>query len=158
MISCLMILFLVITPSALRTEKFNGVDLEEAQVEAECMKIRFEDAGVPDIPHMETTYFLRLKVENPGDQPCVFEPKRFRIVDADGKRLDALEVLIRQVRQVGGRNSGVGEDEADTLPPHASYEYAIVFGPVPLAQAQPEPVRYPARLYYKEALLGDLTK
>ena len=138
----LMMLLPFASASAVRAERLDGVDLEKAQIKVECLMIRFQDAGFPDTPHLDAEYFLRLKVENRTDSPCDFEPKRFRIVDAHEKKLDAQAVLIRMVEG----------DQKETLLPGDSREYAIIFGPVRLDGPRS------ALLYYKEKLLGELTE
>lgn len=140
----LVILFLFASQFALHAERFDGVNLEEAQVEADCLTIRFQDAGFPDLPHLDAEYFLRFEVKNRSDQECLVEPMKFRIVDADEKSFDAKEVFIRY-RQVE-------EEQSETMRPGDSWEYAIVFGPVRLDSSRP------ASLYYKEQRLGELAK
>ncbi|MGH9340835.1 MAG: hypothetical protein ACRD1R_14870 [Acidobacteriota bacterium] len=139
-----MVLFLFATQFPGRAERLNGVNLEEAQVEVDCLTIRYQDAGVPDFAHLEAEYYLRFEVKNRTDQPCLVEPMRFRIVDADEKEFDAKEVFIRY-RQVE-------EEQSETMRPGDAWEYAIVFGAVRLEDTRP------ARLFYKERLLGELTK
>jgi hypothetical protein len=138
----LVILVLFASPFAVHAERFNGVDLDKAQVKVDCLTIRFQEAGFPDTPHMNNEYYLRLKVENPTDHSCDFEPKRFRIVDEHEKKLDVKDVLIRMVEG----------DKKEILLPGDSREYAIVFGPVRLDGPGT------ALLYYKEKDLGKLTK
>ena len=138
----LVLLFLLAWPAAVLGQRFDGVAFGEAHVEVECLKILIEDGGFSDVAHMEADYFLRLKVENRSDRACEFEPKRFRIVDAEEKTRGVKGVHIRMVEG----------DQKEVLLPGESREYAVVFGAVRLDSARP------ASLYYKDRLLGKLTR
>jgi hypothetical protein len=140
--ACLLTILFSFASLAVQAQKFDKVDLENALIEVDGLTIRFQHAGFPDVPHMEAEYFLRLKVENRTDQPSTFEPKRFRIVDAHEKKFDVKEVMIRMVEG----------DQKETLLPGDSREYAIVFGPVRFDGPRP------TVLYYKEKLLGEITR